>query len=122
MIFNPRTFTSNLTHNLGYFFVGRYAGMLGYFFPGVLRDARAPRRAAAAAALAVAGARRRRSRRAWSSSFITPYTWSGGGVGNRYFCRGYGVMLFLLPPIESVAAALVAVAIVGGLFAGADGR
>jgi hypothetical protein len=31
---------------------------------------------------------------------VTPYTWSGGGVGNRYFFSGYGVMLFLLPPVE----------------------
>jgi len=34
VIFNPRTFASNLLHNLEYFFVGRHAGMLPYFFPG----------------------------------------------------------------------------------------
>ena len=34
VIFNPRTFSSNLLHNVEYFFVGRYAGMLPYFFPG----------------------------------------------------------------------------------------
>ena len=45
----------------------------------------------------------------------TPYTWSGGGVGNRYFFGGYGVMLFVLPPIESLAAAFAPWAI-GGLF------
>jgi len=38
---------------------------------------------------------------------VTPYTWSGGGVGNRYFFSGYGVMLFLLPPIESIGLAFV---------------
>jgi hypothetical protein len=46
---------------------------------------------------------------------VTPYTWSGGGVGNRYFFGGYGVMLFLLPPVELMAAALLPWAI-GGLF------
>ena len=40
---------------------------------------------------------------------VTPYTWSGGGVGNRYFFSGYGVMLFLLPPIESIGAGVRAV-------------
>ena len=35
IIFNPRTFTSNLTHNLEYFFIGRHTGLLGYFFPAV---------------------------------------------------------------------------------------
>jgi hypothetical protein len=45
----------------------------------------------------------------------TPYTWNGGGVGNRYFFSGYGVMLFLLPPIESVALAFVPW-FLGGLF------
>src|SRR5262249_42673937 len=47
----------------------------------------------------------------------TPYTWSGGGVGNRYFFSGYGVMLFVLPPVELMAAALLPWAI-GGLFVG----
>ena len=50
-----------------------------------------------------------------SSSSLTPYTWHGGGVGNRYFFSGYGVMLFLLPPIQS-ATAVVRSWAVGGLF------
>src|SRR6185436_19970529 len=33
VIFNPRTFASNLIHNLEYFFIGRHTGLLGYFFP-----------------------------------------------------------------------------------------
>jgi len=114
VIFNPRTFTSNLLHNLEYFFIGRYAGMLGYFFPGVF------------AMLALFAAARRRAGWQWlvlamalaqGLIFVvaTPYTWSGGGVGNRYFAAGYGVMLFLLPPIESVATALLPW-FVGGLF------
>jgi hypothetical protein len=114
VIFNPRTFASNLAHNLEYFFIGRYAGMLGYFFPGFF------------AMLALLAAVRRRLGWQWlvlamalaqGLIFVvaTPYTWSGGGVGNRYFAAGYGVMLFLLPPIESVATALLPW-FVGGLF------
>jgi hypothetical protein len=114
VMLNPRTFVSNLTHNLEYFFVGRYAGLLGYFFPGVF------------AVLVFLAAPRKRPLWQWlvlGSAlaqglifvFATPYTWSGGGVGNRYFFAGYGVMLFLLPPIESIAAALLPWAI-GGLF------
>ncbi|HYT69728.1 MAG TPA: hypothetical protein VEL51_25130 [Vicinamibacterales bacterium] len=114
IIFNPRTFTSNLLHNLEYFFIGRYAGMLGYYFPGLfamLALLAAPRKRAAWQWLVLAAAL------VQGLIFVvaTPYTWSGGGVGNRYFAGGYGVMLFLLPPIESIAAAFVPWAI-GGLF------
>lgn len=114
VIFNPRTFTSNLLHNLEYFFVGRYAGMLAYFFPGVfamLAMLAAPRRRPLWQWLVLAGAL------AQGLIFViaTPYTWSGGGVGNRYFVGGYGVMLFLLPPIESIASAFLPW-VIGGLF------
>ena len=113
VIFNPRTFTSNLRHNLYYFFVGRFAGLTGYFFPGVF------------AMLALLAAPRTRPGWQWlvlamalaqGLIFIiaTPYTWSGGGVGNRYFMSGYGVMVFLLPPIQSMTLAFVPW-IVGGL-------
>lgn len=114
IIFNPRTFWPNLTNNLQGFFFGRHAGMMGYFFPGLF----------AMAAFLVAP----RSRPGWQWLVLaaallqglvfvigTPYTWSGGGVGNRYFFTGYAVMLFLLPPIESIAVALAPWAI-GGLF------
>ena len=114
VIFNPRTFTSNLLHNLEYFFIGRYAGMAAYFFPGLF------------AMLALLAAPRRRPGWQWlvlaaalaqGLVFViaTPYTWSGGGVGNRYFFAGYGVMLFLLPPIESIALAFVPW-VIGGVF------
>jgi hypothetical protein len=125
VIFNPRTFASNLAHNLEYFFVGRYAGMLAYFFPGFFAML------ALVAALAIDRRQRRYPRPGWQWLVLasalaqglifvigTPYTWSGGGVGNRYFFSGYGVMLFLLPPIDSLAIALVPWAI-GGLFVGA---
>lgn len=114
VIFNPRTFTSNLLHNLSYFFVGRFAGLTGYFFPGafaMVAFLAAPRKRPGWQWLVLAAAL------AQGLIFIigTPYTWSGGGVGNRYFLSGYGVMLFLLPPIQSLAAAFVPW-IAGGLF------
>ena len=114
VIFNPRTFWSNLFHNLEYFFIGRFAGMAGYFFPGafaLLAFLAAPRRRPGWQWLVLAAAL------AQGLIFIigTPYTWSGGGVGNRYFMSGYGVMLFLLPPIESLLVAFVPW-VVGGLF------
>src|SRR6185503_9419562 len=42
-----------------------------------------------------------------------PFTWSGGGgpVGNRYFLGTYGVFLFLVPPLQTAAAGLLAMAI-----------
>lgn len=114
IIFNPRTFTSNLTHNLEYFFVGRHTGLLGYFFPAVF----------AMCVFLLAP----RQRPAWQWLVLgsgllqglvflisQPYTWHGGGVGNRYFFSGYGVMLFVLPPIQSLGASLAQFAI-GGLF------
>jgi hypothetical protein len=114
IIFNPRTFTSNLTHNLEYFFIGRHTGLLGYFFPAIFAMAaflRAPRQRLAWQWLVLA------SGLLQGLIFLvgTPYTWSGGGVGNRYFFSGYGVMLFVLPPIQSLAVAFTQWAI-GSLF------
>ena len=114
IIFNPRTFTSNLTHNLEYFFIGRHTGLLGYFFPAIF------------AMVAFLLAPRQRPGWQWlvlASGLLqglvflitTPYTWHGGGVGNRYFFSGYGVMLFVLPPIQSLGASFAQWAI-GGLF------
>ncbi len=114
VIFNKRTFVSNLSHNLEYFFVGRHAGMLPYFFPGffaMLLMLAAPRRRPGWQWLVLLSAL------AQGLIFVvaTPYTWSGGGVGNRYFFCGYGVMLFLLPPVDTIAGALVPW-LVGSLF------
>ncbi len=103
IIFNPLTFTSNLTHNLEYFFIGRHTGLLGYFCPAVFALVAffaAPRRRPAWQWLVVASAVLQ------GLIFIVsqPYTWHGGGVGDRYFFGGYGVMLFALPPLQSLAA------------------
>lgn len=116
VIFDPRVFGTVFTHNLVYFIVGRHSGMLPYFFPGLF----------ASAAFLLA----RRRRRPWQWLVLgaalaeilllivwIPYNYFGGGgvLGNRYFMNTYGVLLFLMPPLESVAAALVPW-IVGGLF------
>ena len=107
VIFNPRTFASNLLHNLEYFFVGRHAGHAAVFLPGLLRDARAAGIAWSTEPRAAGG------RWQWlvlASALaqglifviVTPYTWRAAASGNRYFISGYGVMLFLLPAIESL--------------------
>ncbi len=114
VIFNPRTFVSNLTHNLGYFFVGRHTGLLGYFFPAMFAIGAfllAPRRRPWWQWLVLASG----LLQGLAFIIVTPYTWHGGGVGNRYFFSGYGVMLFVLPPIESLGAAF-APWVIGGLF------
>jgi len=95
--------------NLGYFFFGRHAGLLPYFFPGLV-------------ALALWWWRRHEIR-AWHvlslgavagtvivTLAILPYTWSGGGgpPGNRYFLAVYPVLFFLLPPVRSLIVPLVA--------------
>jgi hypothetical protein len=114
IIFNPRNFTSNLTHNLEYFFIGRHTGLVGYFFPAVF------------AMCAFLLGPRQRPGWQWlvlASGLLQgliflisqPYTWHGGGVGNRYFFSGYGVMLFVLPPMGSLTAAFAAWAL-GSLF------
>jgi hypothetical protein len=105
-----------LRDNVGYFFFGRYSGLVPYFFPGVLA--------------LVAFLVRRRAQRLWqwllvatlalamlAMLFVTPYTWAGGGgpVGNRYFLSFYPLFLFLLPPIATLRPALGGLA-VGALF------
>ncbi len=114
--FDPQMFWSNLRANLGYFWVGRYGGMVAYFFPFVF----------ALAALGTAG----RERQSWQWFVLAgialqvivflitlPYTFMGGGgsVGNRYFMGVYGVAVFLLPPVRSIAASL-GPWLVGGMF------
>lgn len=108
VIFDPKVFWTNLGHNLKWFFVGRYAGLVAYFFPAVF--------ALAAYLVAV------RRRPAWQHLvllgalgqilvfiIVTPYTWNGGGgsVGNRYFMSAYGVFLFLMPPIARMSVAVI---------------
>jgi hypothetical protein len=116
VIFDARVFWTNLAHNIGYFFVGRYAGLVGYYFPAVF---------ALVAFLAAP-----RGRPAWQYLVLAaglaqigffiltqPYSWLGGGgsVGNRYFMGAYGVFLFLLPPLSRTWIAVIPW-LIGGLF------
>jgi len=108
IIFDRSVFWTNLAHNLKWFFIGRYSGLVAYFFPAVF-----------ALAAFSAGLRHRPG---WQYLVLAagagqmlifvisqPYTWfgSGGSVGNRYFMGGYGVFLFLVPPIWRVSIAIV---------------
>lgn len=114
--FDPEMFWNNLKANLGYFAIGRYGGVVAYFFPFAF------------ALVAFVAARAMRTAWQWfvlgsiaaqvCVFLITlPYSYFGGGgsVGNRYFMGVYGIVVFLLPPIRSVAATLVPW-LVGGLF------
>jgi hypothetical protein len=115
IIFGPM-FWTNLRHNAVWFFTGRNAGLMPYFFPAVF------------ALLAFAVGWKRRplwqylvlaSALAQIAVFVitVPYTWNGGGgsVGNRYFMGAYGIFVFLIPPITRTAVAIVPW-LVGALF------
>lgn len=99
-------------HNLAYFLIGRHTGFAIYFFPGVL------------AVLLFLAATRDRAMWQWltlaagaGSAIVLllymPFTYSGGGgpIGNRYFLGTYGVFLFLVPPLQTAAAGLLATAV-----------
>jgi hypothetical protein len=116
ILFNRSVFLTNLVHNFAWFFIGRFAGLVPYFFPAVF------------ALIAFLAAARRRP--LWQYfvfaaalgqilTFIisVPYTWNGGGgsIGNRYFMGAYGAFLFLIPPISRPLVAMVPWA-VGALF------
>ncbi len=115
VIFDRQVFWTVFSHNVAYFVVGRYSGLVPYFFPAVF----------AAVAFLLASRRER-----WQAFVLAtavaeilllliwiPYNYFGGGgtVGNRYFMSVYPLFLFLLPPLESTAAVLVPW-IVGPLF------
>ena len=100
VIFDRSVFWTNLRANLVYFFIGRYSGLLAYFFPAVFALAAflaAPHRRPGWQYLVLAGGL------AQILLFVisVPYTYFGGGgsVGNRYFMGAYGAFLFLLPPV-----------------------
>ena len=99
-------------HNLGYFMFGRHTGFAIYFFPGLM------------AVLLFLAATRDRAMWQWltfaagvGSAIVLllymPFTYSGGGgpVGNRYFLGSYGVFLFLVPPLQTAVAGLIATGI-----------
>jgi hypothetical protein len=101
-------FPTVFAHNLAWFWVGRHSGVVPYFFP---------------AAFALACFLWPRTRREWWQWMVCgvalaeilvlviwiPYNYFGGAgvLGNRYFMNFYGAFLFLLPPINSLAAGFV---------------
>ena len=116
VIFARSVVWTNFVHNLGWFFTGRNAGLVPYFFPAVFALAAflaAPRRRPAWQYFVLLGALGQ------IAVFIVsvPYTWNGGGgsVGNRYFMGAYGAFLFLIPPLSRVSLALIPW-VAGGLF------
>jgi hypothetical protein len=114
VLLNRHTLTV-FRHNLVYFVLGRFSGLVPYFFPGVvslLLFLVTPRRQAwqwlIVATLVVAVV---------TLLLLTPFTYSGGGgpVGNRYFLSFYPLFLFLTPAVGGFGGTLVALA-VGALF------
>lgn len=108
-VLDMRDLAERYARNAVYFVVGRHAGLLPYFFPGLLaivlwwwrwREIRGWHLLMVAAVLGTIAA----------TLAILPYTWSGGGgpPGNRYFMAVYPVLFFFLPPIQSLWAPLAA--------------
>jgi hypothetical protein len=103
VLVNPHTGTVFVS-NVVYFLVGRFCGLLPYFFPGVLSAVlfltwkREPWQWLTAATIVAA---------ALVLIVLTPFTYSGGGgpVGNRYFLSFYPLFLFLTPPLAGMGAA-----------------
>jgi hypothetical protein len=102
VLLERQVFWERTRDNVLYFFVGRHAGLVPYYFPAVviLGLALAKRREIAIwqtlslAVLAVTAA---------VLLLWLPFTWAGGGgpPGNRYFLSLYPVFLFLAPPLGS---------------------
>jgi hypothetical protein len=116
VLFTRDALLSVFPNNLVYFALGRYSGLVPYFFPGVV------------SAVLFITARRSRAKWQWLVAgtlavsslgllVYMPFTYSGGGgpVGNRYFMGLYPLFLFLTPPLASAGSALVAAGI-GFLF------
>ncbi len=93
----PEEIRASFLRNLGYFWVGRFGGVLAYFPPAF----------AAVVAFLVLGPRTRRGWLAFLSLgvswlfylWVIPDNWYGGGgtVGNRYFLTLLPLTLFLVP-------------------------
>jgi hypothetical protein len=108
-VLTPSEFLGRFAHNVEYFLIGRHFGFVPYFFPGVVA--------------LIWWAFSRDRFRAWRTLtlmglvgstgvwlVLAPYSWSGGGgpPGNRYLLNIYPLAFFLMPPIQSSAAALIA--------------
>jgi hypothetical protein len=102
-------------HNLWYFLIGRNAGLLPYFFPGVF-------------AVGLFLFAKQKHLWQWLSLatlvavvlmhvFVWPFTWNGGGgpVGSRYFLAFYALFLVMIPAATGIGAAFTAF-LFGALF------
>jgi len=111
-----RQLPARFLRNIEYFLLGRHFGFIPYYFPGFV------------AVIAWLWSRRRRDdwRIVTFAGFVLaavvlllvlPFTWSGGGgpPGNRYALSAYPLLLFLMPPMMSVAPGLVTW-LIGALF------
>jgi hypothetical protein len=111
-----RQLPARFVRNIEYFLLGRHFGFIPYYFPGFV------------AVVAWLWSRRRRDdwRIVTFAGFVLaavvlllvlPFTWSGGGgpPGNRYALSAYPLLLFLMPPMVSVAPGLVTW-LIGALF------
>lgn len=95
--------------NWVYFFIGRHAGLIPFFFPGFLvivlwlTQIRGSRCWQIFVALTVIGTQS-------VSMLWMAHNWAGGGgqPGNRYFLSLYPTLLFLLPATRSIVPALAA--------------
>jgi hypothetical protein len=118
MVLAPETLRL-LPRNAWYFLVGRDAGLVPFYFPGVLITAlwlwrwRQATLWQWATALACVGS-------ILVLLVYFPFTWNGAGgpPGNRYFLAVYPTMLFLLPSGVGLLAAVTA-AVAGVAFTGA---
>ena len=98
-LLSPPVFWPLFEHNAGYYFVGRHAGLIPYFLPGIvilaawLARPRTWTRWQILSALALGGS-------VLALLALAPYSWNGAGgpPGNRYFLSLYPVLFFLLPP------------------------
>ncbi len=120
-ILSPSFVFGHLRYNVPYFFVGRDAGLVPYFFPGALilawwlfRIRRAPLWQWTTAITCLGSA--------LALLILAPASWNGGGgpIGNRYFLSIYPALLFLVPAgatwfsgSMATAAALVGMTFVG---------
>jgi hypothetical protein len=114
VLVNVHSFTV-FRHNVVYFLLGRNAGLVPYFLPGVLglilfavstrrRSWQWPVLATIAAAVLM-------------HLFVWPFTWNGGGgpVGSRYFLAFYPLFLLLIPASVRLGTVVLALA-AGALF------
>ena len=110
---DPGEIRESFLLNLGYFWIGRFGGVLAYYFPALATLAlflwRGPRdRASWLALLAIVAS--------WLAYlWVIPDNWYGGGgtVGNRYFLAVLPAFLFLVPRSRGALVGIAAVLAAG---------